>query len=67
MYKSLDAGKSWHSSGLRIPGRSVRCWSIRGIQTSCMWRRLGHQYGPNPERGVFRSNDGGKTWEKSSI
>jgi len=27
---------------------------------------LGHAYGPNPDRGIFRTNDGGKTWTKSS-
>ena len=30
----------------------------------CSWRRSGHPYGPNTERGIFRTTDGGKTWEK---
>ncbi len=38
--------------------------SIRRTRTGCSLRRLGHPYGPNPERGIFRSTDGGANFEK---
>ena len=44
--------------------RSRRSASIRRIPTSVYVAAFGHQAGPNPERGIFRSKDGGKTWEK---
>ena len=46
------------------PARSAASASTRATPTSSTWPPLGHAFGPNPERGVFRSKDGGKTWEK---
>lgn len=64
MYKSVDAGKTWSHIGLddtRQIGRIV----IDPKNPNVVYvAALGHQYGPNAERGVFKSVDGGKTWSK---
>ena len=52
------------SLGSPTPGRSATSWSIRAIPRSYSSRLLGHAYGPNAERGVFRSKDGGAHWSK---
>ncbi len=64
IYKSTDAGKTWHHLGLRdgwqIPIVLVDPHNPNRVFAAV----LGHPYGPNPERGVFRSTDGGNTWQK---
>ena len=64
MYKSTDAGKTWRHLGLRdaqqIPAILVDPRNPNRLFVAV----LGHPYGPNPERGVFRSTDGGQTWQK---
>ncbi|MET0623851.1 MAG: glycosyl hydrolase [Pyrinomonadaceae bacterium] len=65
MYKSTDAGKTWkklaglddtrHISRVRIHPRNPDVVYVAAI---------GHAFGPNEQRGVFRSKDGGRTWEK---
>ena len=64
MYKSTDAGKTWRHLGLRdaqqIPAILVDPRDPNRLFVAA----LGHPYGPNPERGVFRSTDGGQTWQK---
>ena len=64
IYKSNDAGKTWKNVGLektaRI-GRVVVHPTNPDIVYACA---LGHVYGPQQERGVYRTKDGGKTWEK---
>ena len=64
IYKSMDAGKTWASMGLeqtwRIP-RIVIYPQNPDVVCACA---LGHAYGPQPDRGVFRTTDGGKTWTK---
>jgi photosystem II stability/assembly factor-like uncharacterized protein len=64
IYKSTDAGKTWQHLGLRdgqqIPAIIVDPRDPKRLFVAV----LGHPYGPNPERGVFRSIDGGSTWEK---
>ena len=47
------------------PGASAAWSSIPRIRTSALVCALGHAYGPQPERGVFRTTDGGKTWAKT--
>ncbi len=64
MYKSTDGGKTWRHLGLRdaqqIPAIVVDPRNPNRLFVAV----LGHPYGPNPERGVFRSTDGGQTWRK---
>src|SRR3954471_6503501 len=64
IYKSTDAGKTWTHLGLRdgqqIPQIVVDPRNANTILVAV----AGHPYGPNPERGIFRSTDGGKTFDK---
>ena len=64
IYKSTDAGKTWTHLGLRdgfqIPSIIVDPKDPDRLFVAV----LGHPYGPNKERGVFRSTDGGKSFEK---
>ncbi len=64
VYKSLDGGKTWAHIGLRDT-RHIGKVIVHPRNADIVFvAALGHAYGPNAERGVFRSNDGGKTWEK---
>ena len=64
LYKSSDAGKTWSNMGLhdaqQIGGISIDPNNENRIFVAA----LGHPYGPNKERGVYRSLDGGKTLEQ---
>jgi len=64
VYRSIDAGKSWSFLGLREVGQigSIRV-DPRDANVAFV-AALGQAFGPNPERGVFRTRDGGKTWQK---
>ena len=64
MYKSTDAGKSWQHLGLRDTQMIAAIAVDPGNADRLFVAALGHPYGPNAERGVFRSTDGGKTFEK---
>lgn len=62
IYKSTDAGKTWEHLGLR-DGLQIGGLAIDPTNPNRVFAAvLGHPYGPNPERGVYRSLDGGKTW-----
>ena len=64
VYKSLDAGKTWKNVGLR-DSRAIGKVIINPNNPEIVFvAALGHPYGPNTERGIFRTVDGGKTWEK---
>ncbi|MGH8042833.1 MAG: WD40/YVTN/BNR-like repeat-containing protein [Rudaea sp.] len=64
MYKSTDGGKSWSHIGLgdtqQIASILVDPADARHVYVAA----LGHPYGPNPQRGVFESRDGGGSWQK---
>ena len=64
MYKSVNAGKTWQhiglSEGLQIGGISVDPKNENRVFAAV----FGHPYGPNKERGVYRTTDGGKNWEQ---
>ncbi len=64
VYKSTDAGKTWTHIGLANAGQ-IGAIRVHPANADLVYVAvLGHAFGPNPERGVFRSKDGGKTWEK---
>jgi len=64
MYKSMDAGKTWTRIGLE-DSRQIGQIVVDPHNPDRLWvAALGHAYGANPERGVFRSTSGGLTWEK---
>src|SRR5208337_922110 len=64
VYKSTDGGRTWQHLGLR-DGQQIGAILVDPRDPNRVFVAvLGHPYGPNPERGVFRSLDGGLTWEK---
>lgn len=64
MYKSTDAGKTWTHLGLR-QSQMIAHIDVDPTNANRLFVAvLGHPYGPNPERGIFRSTDGGRTFEK---
>jgi len=63
MYKSLDAGKTWKRIGLEDTSQISRVRIHPRNPDIVYVAALGHVYGPNEQRGVFRSQDGGETWE----
>jgi photosystem II stability/assembly factor-like uncharacterized protein len=64
VYKSTDAGKTWTLMGLEKTGRISRVVIDPKNPDIVLVGALGHAYGPQPERGVFRTTDGGKTWQR---
>src|SRR5947209_6460765 len=64
VYKSTDGGKTWKHMGL-ADGQQIPILLVDPRDSNRVFAAvLGNPYGPNPERGVFRSTDGGATWEK---
>ncbi len=64
IYKSTDAGKTWNRTGLDKTGRIGRIVIDPQNPDTVMACSLGHAYGPQQERGVFKTTDGGKTWQR---
>ncbi|HET7841036.1 MAG TPA: hypothetical protein VFM21_05495, partial [Terriglobia bacterium] len=64
VYFSPDAGHSWKSMGLADAGQISSVLVDPHDPKNVFVGALGHTWGPNAERGVFRTNDGGKTWKK---
>ncbi|MGZ4889446.1 MAG: WD40/YVTN/BNR-like repeat-containing protein, partial [Candidatus Angelobacter sp.] len=64
VYKSVDAGKTWKNVGLKDT-QHIGALIIDPRNPNIVFvAALGHAYGPNEERGVFRTTDGGATWQK---
>ena len=64
VWKSTDAGRTWESIGLEN-SRHVGRIRIHPTNPDVVYvSAMGHLYGPNEQRGLFRSTDGGATWEK---
>jgi photosystem II stability/assembly factor-like uncharacterized protein len=64
VYKSTDAGKTWQSVGLRDT-HSVSAILVDPKDPNVVYvASMGHVFAPNPDRGVLKSTDGGKTWTK---
>ena len=64
MFKSTDAGATWNRAGLEKSGRISRIVIDPQNPDRVFVAALGSAYGPQPERGIFRTLDGGKTWDK---
>jgi photosystem II stability/assembly factor-like uncharacterized protein len=64
MYKSTDAGKTWTHLGLRDSQMIANVVVDPKNPNRLFVAALGHPYGPNPERGIFRSTDGGASFQK---
>jgi len=64
IYKSTDAGKTWTHLGLR-DGQQIPALVVDPRDPNKLIAAvLGHPYGPSEERGIYRSTDGGQTWQK---
>ena len=64
VYKSLDGGKTWKNMGLKDTFQTGAL-AIHPENPDVVWvGSLGRLWGPNPERGLFKTSDGGKTWKK---
>lgn len=63
VYKSEDAGRTWRLVGLEQTGRIPRLVVHPRDPNVALVCALGHAYGPQQERGVFRTTDGGATWQ----
>jgi photosystem II stability/assembly factor-like uncharacterized protein len=64
MWKSIDAGKTWTNIGLK-DGRHITNIIVHPDDANTLWVGvIGHLFGPNKERGVFKSTDGGKSWKQ---
>ena len=64
IYKSTDAGKTWHYAGLRETHMTSSLVIDPRDANVAYATSMGHVFVPNPERGVFKTTDGGKTWTK---
>ncbi|HLJ82900.1 MAG TPA: hypothetical protein VKT51_01835 [Candidatus Eremiobacteraceae bacterium] len=64
MYKSTDAGATWHHIGLDETRQIARIIVDPKNPDVALVAALGHAYAPNEERGVYRTNDGGATWQR---
>jgi len=65
LYKSLDAGKTWKLMGLEKTRNIHRIIIDKDNPNTVYIGAIGSPWGDHPERGVFKTTDGGKTWTKS--
>lgn len=64
VYKSTNGGDTWEHMGLEETHHIIRILVHPTDPNTVYVAAMGHLHGPNPERGVFRTTDGGETWEK---
>jgi len=64
VYVSTDAGTTWTHAGLPLSGRIGRVVIHPNDPKIVFAAAMGHSYGPQPDRGIYRTLDGGKTWER---
>ncbi len=64
VYRSTDRGDTWAHVGLEATGRISRIVTHPDDPDTAWVAALGHLYGPQEERGIFRTDDGGGTWER---
>jgi photosystem II stability/assembly factor-like uncharacterized protein len=65
VYRSTDAGRTWQFMGLKDSGQ-IGAIVIHPANPDVVWlAALGSPFGPNQERGIFKTTDGGKTWKKT--
>ncbi len=67
VYKSVDGGKTWTACGLKDTHHIGRVTVHPTNPDIAYVAAVGHFWGPNAERGLFKTIDGGKTWEKSKF
>ncbi len=64
VYKSIDAGRTWQHLGLEETRHIARISVDPHNPDDVLVAAMGHAYDANPDRGVFRSTDGGRSWQK---
>ena len=65
IWRSTDGGRSWNNLGLK-DGRHITRIIIDPKDPNTVWVGvMGHLFGPNEERGVYKTTDGGKTWKRT--
>ena len=64
VYKSTDGGRTWRNMGLRDTREIGRVVLHPDDPNTVYVAAMGHLWGPNEERGLFKSTDGGQTWQK---
>ncbi len=62
VFKSTDGGRTWKRMGLAATRAIGRIWVDPRNADVVVVAALGHLFGPNPQRGIYRSTDGGKSW-----
>jgi len=65
VYKSTDGGQTWTNVGLKETHSIGKVWVDPNDADHVLVAALGHMFGPNPERGVFETKDGGRHWKKT--
>ena len=63
IYRSVDGGESWQHVGLKDTRHIGDLWVDPADENTAVVAALGHVFGPNRQRGLFRTEDGGDTWE----
>lgn len=65
VWRSADAGRTWKNIGLN-DGRHIIRLVVHPRDPNTVWAAvMGHLFGPNEERGVYKTTDGGKTWKRT--